>query len=89
MSFLIKIKHLAPPNHKGKRFKASSLYSDATMTRSYQYEDSHAEIIALAFDYFASIRPAYDLDAARTPENFTAELLGYDDAADVVVMRKR
>ena len=88
MTFLIKIKHLGPTNHKGKRFKASSLYSDATMTRAYQYNNNDAEIIALAFDYFDSIRPDFDPEE-RTPESFSAELVEYDDMTDVVLFRRR
>lgn len=88
MTFLIKIKHLGPTNHNGKRFKASSRYSDATMTRAYEYRNAVHEMTELAFAYFESIRPEWE-PVERSPETFEAELLAYDDATDVVIMRKR
>lgn len=88
MTFLIKIKHLGPTNHKGKRFKASSRYSDTTMTRAYQYNNNDAEILELAYEYFESIRPDW-CPVTRDDENFSAELLAYDDMTDVVLFRQR
>ena len=88
MTFLIKIKHLAPTDRKGKRFKASSPYSDATMTRAYEYRNAVHEIKELAYAYFDSIRPGFDPEE-RTPENFSAELVSFDDTTDVVLFRRR
>ena len=88
MTFLIKIKHLGPTNHKGKRFKASSRYSDTTMTRAYEYRNAVEEMKGLAFDYFNSIRPNFEVEE-RTPESFSAELLAYDDMTDIVLFRHR
>ena len=88
MTFLIKIKHLAPTNHTGKRFKASSRYSDKTMTRAYEYRNAVEEMKELAFDYFNSMRPEFEVEE-RTPENFSVELLAYDDMTDIVLFRHR